>query len=169
MNDIKAIPTKYNGVQFRSRLEARWAVFFDQTGTDWRFEHEGYELNPGQPWSRWYVPDFIVRCTGKWENIGKPEIETWIEVKPESLSHSELHNVLFTLRDLVFLTKKKAILAIGPPSNAILWTVGYYHECYNHGRPVESEPYVEMSPDIGPAEFDWLKPAAQFADKFRFW
>ena len=25
----KAIPTFYNGIEFRSRLEARWAIFFD--------------------------------------------------------------------------------------------------------------------------------------------
>ena len=27
--DINAIETYYNGYKFRSRLEARWAVFFD--------------------------------------------------------------------------------------------------------------------------------------------
>lgn len=26
---MNAIPTRYNGVQFCSRLEARWAAFFD--------------------------------------------------------------------------------------------------------------------------------------------
>ena len=29
---IKAIETKYNGFRFRSRLEARWAIFFDSIG-----------------------------------------------------------------------------------------------------------------------------------------
>ena len=29
MSDIKAIETYYKGYRFRSRLEARWAVFFD--------------------------------------------------------------------------------------------------------------------------------------------
>ena len=32
---IKAIPTEYKGYRFRSRLEARWAVFFDACGADW--------------------------------------------------------------------------------------------------------------------------------------
>lgn len=27
--EIKVIETKYNGFNFRSRLEARWAIFFD--------------------------------------------------------------------------------------------------------------------------------------------
>ncbi len=29
MSEIKAIETRYKGYRFRSRLEARWAVFFD--------------------------------------------------------------------------------------------------------------------------------------------
>ena len=29
---IKSIETKYNGFRFRSRLEARWAIFFDMVG-----------------------------------------------------------------------------------------------------------------------------------------
>lgn len=48
---IKPIETKYKGYRFRSRLEARWAVFFDALGISWevgravtaarsaRFEH----------------------------------------------------------------------------------------------------------------------------------
>jgi hypothetical protein len=48
---IKAHPTKYNGVQYRSRLEARWAAFFDMIG--WKHEYEPIDL-PG--WS----PDFLL-------------------------------------------------------------------------------------------------------------
>jgi len=40
---IRAIETEYAGYCFRSRLEARWAVFFDQMGYDWVYEPEGYE------------------------------------------------------------------------------------------------------------------------------
>lgn len=29
---MKAIETRYKGYRFRSRLEARWAVFFDALG-----------------------------------------------------------------------------------------------------------------------------------------
>ncbi len=50
---IKAIPTEYNGVKFRSRLEARWAVFFDKLGIKWLYEAEGYQTPYGN-----YVPDF---------------------------------------------------------------------------------------------------------------
>lgn len=41
---IKAIETSYKGYRFRSRLEARWAVFFDALGIEWEYEKEGYEL-----------------------------------------------------------------------------------------------------------------------------
>lgn len=41
---IKAIKTEYKGYRFRSRLEARWAVFFDALGVRWEYEKEGYEL-----------------------------------------------------------------------------------------------------------------------------
>lgn len=63
MHDIKAIPTVYNGRQYRSRLEARWAAFFDLVG--WRYEYEPFDL-PG------WIPDFLL--------LGKAPV--LVEVKP---------------------------------------------------------------------------------------
>jgi hypothetical protein len=34
----KARPTVYAGIEFRSRLEARWACFFDELGVVWTYE-----------------------------------------------------------------------------------------------------------------------------------
>lgn len=62
---IKAIETRYAGCRFRSRLEARWAVFFDALGIEWDYEPEGFELESGR-----YLPDFLL-----------PDCGTWIEVK----------------------------------------------------------------------------------------
>lgn len=39
--NIKPIETKYNGFRFRSRLEARWASFFDMIGLKYEYEVEG--------------------------------------------------------------------------------------------------------------------------------
>lgn len=64
---IKAIETVYNGYRFRSRLEARWAVFFDTLGIPYEYEQEGYQLDSG-----WYLPDF------KLPGFNFP---TWFEVK----------------------------------------------------------------------------------------
>ncbi len=52
--------------RFRSRLEARWAVFFDQLAIAWVYEPEGYVLSDG----RRYLPDFHL-----------PDCATWVEVK----------------------------------------------------------------------------------------
>lgn len=50
---VKALPTTYAGIEFRSRLEARWALFFDELGITWAYEPEGFELPSGN-----YLPDF---------------------------------------------------------------------------------------------------------------
>lgn len=44
---IKAIPTIYNGRQYRSRLEARWAAYFDLLG--WSHEYEPCDLGKWSP------------------------------------------------------------------------------------------------------------------------
>lgn len=56
MSNAKAIQTVYNGYRFRSRLEARWAVFFDALGIRYEYEPEGFELGDGTR----YLPDFYL-------------------------------------------------------------------------------------------------------------
>jgi len=51
LQHIVAKPTRYRGITFRSRLEARWASFFDLTG--WRWEYEPLDL------AGW-IPDFAL-------------------------------------------------------------------------------------------------------------
>lgn len=41
---ITAIETRYAGCRFRSRLEARWAVFLDYLGIMWEYESQGYHV-----------------------------------------------------------------------------------------------------------------------------
>ncbi len=71
--NITAIETEYGGIKFRSRLEARWAVFFDTLGWRWTYEPEGFQLPSG-----WYLPDFYVHVSSPAEGNG----DRWIEVKP---------------------------------------------------------------------------------------
>ena len=54
--EIKAIETVYNGYRCRSRLEARWAVFFDAAGIKYEYEPEGFVLEDGTR----YLPDFFL-------------------------------------------------------------------------------------------------------------
>jgi len=70
---IKAIETPYNGCLFRSRLEARVAVFFDTAHIRRQYEVEGYEDEDGTR----YLPDFYL-----------PDLDVHVEVKantPESI------------------------------------------------------------------------------------
>ncbi|GIH51929.1 hypothetical protein SAMN05421833_108209 [Microbispora rosea] len=52
---ITAIETRYAGCRFRSRLEARWAVFFDHQGIRWEYEPKGFMTAAGP-----YLPDFRI-------------------------------------------------------------------------------------------------------------
>ena len=74
---IKAIDTVYKGYRFRSRLEARWAVFFETCGFKWTYEPQGYEINGVR-----YLPDFqlydVVRRFWDEEEKQKP---FFVEVK----------------------------------------------------------------------------------------
>lgn len=57
MNEIKPIQTYFIGYKFRSRLEARWAVFFESLGIKWEYEPEGFDLGNGLK----YLPDFKIK------------------------------------------------------------------------------------------------------------
>ena len=73
MKQIKPIETVYNGYRFRSRLEARWAVFFDEAGIRYEYEPEGFEAVEQK-----YLPDFYL-----------PNLKTYVEIK---------HNNAFTIK-----------------------------------------------------------------------
>ena len=62
---MKAIPVIYEGIQFRSKLEARWYIFMKSMGWDVEYEPE---VNCNR-----YIPDFKIR--GRLFDI-------YIEVKP---------------------------------------------------------------------------------------
>lgn len=64
---IKAIETKYGGYRFRSRLEARWAVFFDAIELGWHYESQGYEMDTRIGRIR-YLPDFFLD-SNQWAEV----------------------------------------------------------------------------------------------------
>jgi hypothetical protein len=76
MPTLKPIETSYKGYLFRSRLEARWAVYFDALSLSWDYEPEGFDLD-----GVWYLPDFLVK-TPQGEDM-------WVEVKPEGVTSDE--------------------------------------------------------------------------------
>lgn len=96
MNTMQALPSVYRGVHFRSRLEARWAIYFDLIGCKWQYEPEGYDLPSGN-----YCPDFW--C----EDNFFAEVKPTIEEAPEAI---------VKLVDLVGLSGHGAFLLTGNPS-----------------------------------------------------
>ena len=72
--NIKPIPTTYQGCRFRSRIEARWAVFFDALDVKWQYEPQGFELD-----GELYLPDFFL-----------PGWRAWVEIKGAPPSEREL-------------------------------------------------------------------------------
>ena len=60
MDYIQPIETKYNGYRFRSRLEARWAVFFDNLGVKYEYEPEGFRIPSTYSNAKVYLPDFFL-------------------------------------------------------------------------------------------------------------
>lgn len=88
---IKPIQTLYNGILFRSRLEARWAMYFDRLGVEWIYEHEGFDLGDGL----YYLPDFYF-----------PHFDCYAEVKPLICDDERWHK-------LTVKGGKKLIILIG--------------------------------------------------------
>lgn len=64
-----ARPTKYKGIQMRSRLEAKFAQHLDSHKITWEYESECFADELGQ-----YLPDFTLRVEG--------DADIYVEVKP---------------------------------------------------------------------------------------
>lgn len=101
---IKAIETQYKGYRFRSRLEARWAVFFDALGIKWEYEKEGYDLDGVKYLPDFWLPHHIMADEG-WGY--------WVEIKPLSPSDGEVEKLVA----LVKSTHHTAYLFVGPPQD----------------------------------------------------
>lgn len=93
---MKAIQTNYRGVRYRSRTEARWAVFFDKLGIEAIHEGEGYDLN-----GQWYLCDFWL-----------PASKTWFEVKGIDPNDLEIEKA----RRLSEASGRLVLIAVGHPS-----------------------------------------------------
>jgi hypothetical protein len=84
---FKAIETYYKGYRFRSRLEARWAIFFDALNLKWVYEDEGFTFhnipvrcygNKFENYSGSYLPDFYF-----------PELNYYMEIKGTAATEHE--------------------------------------------------------------------------------
>lgn len=112
MNEIMSIDTVYNGHKFRSRLEARYAIFMQSMNIEWVYELEGYKLPSG-----WYLPDFYL-----------PDFEfngSFAEVKFK-FNEDEIK----LCKELCELTKKPVLMLEGIPS-VKMYSIFYFEETKN--------------------------------------
>jgi hypothetical protein len=90
------IETEYAGCRFRSRLEARWAVFFDALKLRWEYEPDAYAPPSGN-----YLPDFRLHLASG---------PVWFEVKAPNAPHGDPR-----WHELAMLTDTKVCIAFGMP------------------------------------------------------
>lgn len=81
---IKALDTEYAGYLFRSRIEARWAVYFDKMRVSWEYEPTGLDLGS----LGWYLPDFYL-----------PAYDAYIEIKPNKSALKEVTEKLVAIEE----------------------------------------------------------------------
>jgi len=109
-----AIETEYNGVLFRSRLEARWAIFFDACNLNWIYEPECFILSNTQK----YTPDFYIK-----------DFDLYIEVKPnfdwlENKYHFNRYKLFGNIKGLLVLSSSYPDLqtnAFFEKNNSVGW------------------------------------------------
>src|SRR5512147_2788464 len=91
---LKAIETVYKGYRFRSRLEARWAVFLDALKTPWEYEAQGYDLDGVR-----YLPDFWLPREEIFIEAKGPEPTEAEQVKMQRLAKTAQRDVLIVRSD----------------------------------------------------------------------
>lgn len=104
MADIKPIETRYKGCRFRSRLEARWAVFFDTLKIKWVYKPQGFEVDSPSGKVR-YLPDFYLSSVSDPAEY-LPGVFVEVKGSDEQLDRSKLGAVLSArgeLRNLLLL------------------------------------------------------------------
>jgi hypothetical protein len=107
MTEYKAIQTEYRGYLFRSRLEARWAVFFDACRIPWEYEPEGLVLSDGTN----YLPDFYL-----------PDFHCFFEVKRKSIKGTdEEKEAINRISDGSYTDSWAGIICFGDPMDDDLY------------------------------------------------
>lgn len=105
---MKAIETVYKGHRFRSRLEARWAVFFDTLGIAYEYEKEGFDLE-----GVYYLPDFWL-----------PREKIWVEIKGDEPNDEEKQKAQL-LSQMVFDGEDRSVIMLcGSPGDHHLYLWG---------------------------------------------
>ena len=158
---MKVIQTKYNGYKFRSRLEARWAVFFDALDIEWEYEKEGFHFEDGTN----YLPDFWL-----------PQVNMWAEVKGKEFTSKEFKKAENLAKESGF----PVLLLIGVPKRKVYLAIVFerkgFHECQYilsnyHNYPKDEGRFYSMpgyEEEVNERWFDDFGYAVKKAREARF-
>lgn len=142
MAHINAIQTEYNGYKFRSRTEARWAVFMDALKVKYIYEEEGFELGDGIR----YLPDFYL-----------PKLKCYIEIKGDEPNDEEMDKCWMlckeTARTVVIISgvPGDGWREDGEPGNRSRNNSHVYHNLIDAVNSMQ-QPFIEHMFDIGPTD-----------------
>lgn len=104
MKRIPAKPTKYCGIRFRSRTEAKYCELFNRFDEPWTYESQRFELASGS-----YLPDFYLQ-----------RLDLWIEIKGTTPTSQEM-TLCFELSQKL---AKPVAIAYGWPPTTIPYKPG---------------------------------------------
>lgn len=111
--------TIYNGYRFRSRLEARWAVFFDKLRIPYQYEPEAFVCEDGSQ----YTPDFFLPESHLRNFFGKG---LYLEIK--HFSWNDPSQRQYIDRIATALPGKNLVLICGEPADAIEYNLSSGNE-----------------------------------------
>lgn len=119
---MRVIEPIYDGYRFRSRTEAKWAVFWNHIGLPFAYEKEGYDLG-----ETCYLPDYFI-----------PAFDAFVEIKPDPPTAEEIRKC-----ELLHLQSGKTVLLLhGQP-----WPGRYRALLFDRdtlgNASEESRPYLE--------------------------
>lgn len=136
-------PTWYNNYFFRSKLEAKWAVFFDLMKIKWTYEPEPFVCDNGMQ----YTPDFLLPYAifrdgtvciqeptgfdGEGAMYKERDHGVYLEIKPVSYNTNYEYE-----KRISTVTDRPLILLPGDPIDAIV----------DAGSPYKSNNNVQLNP-----------------------
>lgn len=93
---MKKLKIKYNEYSFKTKTEAKWAVYFETLGIKFQYEDYGFDLGNMN-----YLPDMYL-----------PELGMWVEIKGRDLNDYEEEKA----KRLCIETKQPVLLLEGDPA-----------------------------------------------------
>lgn len=139
--------TTYKNIKFRSKLETKWAVFFDCMDMKYEYEPHIFDLGGVRYLPDFYLPDFgYAEVKYKGGDFSKPE--KFVEVTKESIwlcegtPEAKVYDLLYWDDIQVMRTKVTPLWDQGYSDNRFFYDPGYEDKDGYH-----DEDFCDMNPE----------------------